>query len=458
MVRPAWLFRAGQYADKGVPNADRAFLEDYARRSNQLPDIPMDLEHGPTESVLELGRAVPGTFRVVTGRPPGTDQSYQGDWIVADLDVDPYIDRKLKQRGVSVLLNLTRRTIDKVAVTASPRVTGAQFAAFNSAAGPMVLAYTEGRYQPMFTMQPGGAVPPNLTDADLTRLADLLATRLTGGSNGDGTPAAQPNGAPADPALSNLPVYPGYLTPGLFGQPQVQPQPQPQQGNPLAALAGALAAVQPPAQVQPGQPFNLATGVPQPQPIGQPASQPQPQVQPQPQAFGGELAEHPLVKALEARFAAQLQAVQTQAQAANLRADSLDQQARADRLARYATELKADGVPPYIVEALAPFAAGMNAATVAFADQEGKPQPATLNFQQAAVHVLEQFRAKPGVPFDLRVGVNTEARPTLTATFNDAVAAEKAKIDSEPAFADKDGRTRLAEAVRRVRERGIRED
>jgi len=124
--RDAWLFKGGDYPDKGV-TADRSFLTGIAQRTNLLPSVPMDLEHGPTESVLDFGRVVPGSLQVREGRPPGTAPELQGTWLVGRVAVDPYIDQQLKHRGLSVLLNTAQGVISKLAVTQTPRVPGAAF-------------------------------------------------------------------------------------------------------------------------------------------------------------------------------------------------------------------------------------------------------------------------------------------------------------------------------------------
>jgi hypothetical protein len=190
ITRDAWLFRAGTYADKGV-NATPALLDSLVTQTNASPShVPMDLEHGPTERVLDFGRLVPGSLRRVTGAPP---RGEQGEWIVGQVEVDPEIERRLKVRGLSVTFPRTLDAITKIAVTSTPRVTGAQF---SSEAGE-VLTFAEGYLMPE---TPVSQIPPEAPAVDTQGLVAGIVAGVSGaikGLFGKTEPAADPEVAPA---------------------------------------------------------------------------------------------------------------------------------------------------------------------------------------------------------------------------------------------------------------------
>lgn len=167
----AWLFRGGDYPDKGV-HADRPLLDRLVANLNSTSSAgapKLDLEHGPTEAVLDFGRAVPGSARVVRGAPPGGEM---GDWVVSDVEVDPAVDDRLQKRGLSVLLDPDAGRIEKIAVTANPRVAGAQFDAGDGRVvipgGHLMLKrFTAGEAD-----QPTGE--PELTEGFVARLRHAL--------------------------------------------------------------------------------------------------------------------------------------------------------------------------------------------------------------------------------------------------------------------------------------------
>lgn len=124
----AWLFREGRYPDKDV-TADIGFLRAYAERTNAAAaPVPFDIEHGPTEGVLDFAKVEPGSLRVEYGKPPDAPDHELGHWITGEVSIDPAVDERLKARGLSVYLDLNNQRIEKVAVTKSPRVAGAAFA------------------------------------------------------------------------------------------------------------------------------------------------------------------------------------------------------------------------------------------------------------------------------------------------------------------------------------------
>lgn len=200
----AWLFRDGQYPDKDVPVADLAFLKRYADNTNaaQAP-VPFDIEHGPTEGVLDFARVAPGSLRVEYGRPPGTPTTEDGHWITADVDIDEAVDQRLKHRGLSVFLDLAKHVIEKVAVTKSPRVASARF----SDEGRTHLEFSGGQLMGVNTETPGQE--PELSDGFVAGLRKRLGLDQAAETPAAvATPATTPATAPAfadDAAFANDP-------------------------------------------------------------------------------------------------------------------------------------------------------------------------------------------------------------------------------------------------------------
>lgn len=187
-TREAWLFRGGDYPDKGV-NADGAMLARVVANTNLLTTPPpFDLEHGPTEGVLDFGRLKPGTLRVVNGRPPGSSADAEGAWIVGQTEVDPEVESRLKTRSLSVFLDTAKGLISKIAVTRTPRVSAA---AFDTA----TVIFTGG------SIMPDTTAGPTLSDVQLGALADLVAAKL---KPADAAVTAEP--AAAAPAPEPAPM------------------------------------------------------------------------------------------------------------------------------------------------------------------------------------------------------------------------------------------------------------
>lgn len=193
----AWLFRGGDYPDKGV-HADRPLLDRLVANLNSTSAgaaPKLDLEHGPTEAVLDFGRAVPGSARVEHGAPPGGEQ---GDWVVSDVEVAPAVDDLLQKRGLSILLDPDAGRIEKIAVTANPRVAGAQFDAGD---GQVVIPGGHLMLKRFNQGEPGSTTDPNepeLSDGFIARLRTKLGL-------GDGGQASEGAGAP--PADDGQPQF-----------------------------------------------------------------------------------------------------------------------------------------------------------------------------------------------------------------------------------------------------------
>jgi len=338
----AWLFRAGHYPDKGV-NATRPLLDRLVTNLNSPSGAApkLDLEHGPTEAVLDFGRVVPGSAAVVQGAPPG---GQPGEWVVADVDIDPAVDDRLKTRGLSVLLNDQAGRIEKIAVTANPRVQGAQFTSDE-------------------TWIPGG---------------ELMLKRFDAGEPG----------APTEPEL----------TEGFLGK-----------------LRTALGLGQ-------GGEASAAAGMP---PAGEPGADPA--------GFSDEafLAD-PRTQALMARFTGQIQTLTQQVQTTQQQAEAANALATQQALAAFSTELKSRGVPPWLVDVLAPVALGAPKVKVAFS--EGTGEAATVVFRDldaagAVRHALEQFAGAVPMARLLPVDDQREADPDAKA----AALAQQIKAKN-PAF------------------------
>jgi len=316
--RDAWLFRAGRYADKGV-DADPALLDTIASNTNRNTIAPsLDLEHGPTERVLPFGRLVPGSVRRVHGAPPGGEP---GEWLVGRVAVNPEIYRNLAARGLSVLLDTATKAIAKVAVTATPRVRGAQFSEPDTG-----LAEFRGGY-----LMPETPIVP----------------------------------APEAPAVDTQGLIAGVVAgiKGLFAKPEAQ-------ADPPAAPAFSMADVE--------------------------------------------------AKLAEERVAFSAKLADTEK-----RADEAEAKANQQALAAFSTQAIAKGVPPYMVEALAPFAVGLPKATVAFS-ADGKTETREVEFAEAARIVLTS--AEGTVPMK-RVLPSDDNREVAFADAVSAKAAEYQKAD-----------------------------
>lgn len=290
-TRQAWLFQAGDYPDKGF----RAGPDDLDRliAGTQAADTAphLDIEHYPTGGVLDFGAVMPSTLRRVTGAPPGGEH---GEWIVGDVLVDRDVDRQLLARGLSVTLPADLSRIAAVAVTASPRVAGAQFAEMEggeAAADEAVML--------------GGYLMPDETTS---------------------VPAVAP--------------------------PEVAPAPEPREGL-LARLLGR-------------GPVRLSEG----------------------DAEAVIIERIPdAVEAVDAAIARAEAAERAQAEAER-QLSEVQAAARERELSAYRLELTTAGVPPYLVEALAPIALGADQATITMSD--GQTHEATA--AEAARHVLDAAR------------------------------------------------------------------
>ncbi len=213
--REAWLFRAGDYpATSKSPRVvvDSARLQRIVDHTNSCSasSLPvLDLDHWPTENLLDFGRLVPGSLHIVNGAPTG---GAHGDWAVGEVALDAEIDSRLAHRGLSVLLDTATDTFRKIAVTATPRVRGAQFS--NSTEGDNnLVAFTEGS---IMADPVGAGAQPNAaatnpahegepTEGMIARLAAALLSpfaAVLGNRNADPEPVATV--AAPDPEVAAL--------------------------------------------------------------------------------------------------------------------------------------------------------------------------------------------------------------------------------------------------------------
>lgn len=297
-TRQAWLFQAGDYPDKGF----RAGPDDLDRliAGTQAADTAphLDIEHWPTCGVLDFGAVMPSTLRRVTGAPPGGEH---GEWIVGDVLVDRDVDRQLLARGLSVTLPADLSRIAAVAVTASPRVAGAQFAETEGGEAAADEAVMLGGYlMPDETTSVPAVAPPEVAPAPEPR-AGLLA-RLLGRGPVRLSAVDEDDGAVV---IEQIPVE------------EVD-----------AAIARAEAAER-------------------------------------------------------AQAEAEKAAASARAELSSARAEAAERE-----LSAYRLELTTAGVPPYLVEALAPIALGADQATITMSD--GQTHEATA--AEAARHVLDAAR------------------------------------------------------------------
>jgi len=333
MRRTAWLFKDGSYPDKGL-TADAEYLRRTVANTRAAGcEIPLDLEHAPTEQVLDFGRLLPDTLRVEHGCPPHAPQDATGHWIVGDVEIDPAVSSRLRTNGLSVLLHRGKQILTKVAVTAAPRVAHAAF----SADDPEVIDF-------------GGYLMPDDTQP---------------------TPAPEPGAVTDQPAE----VPPADSAP--FSDPRVRAI-LAQRDAEVAALTQRLTGLE--AEV-----VEMATG------------------------------------------------------------------RQADRIDALTTRFHAAGVPPWLVSALVPLAAGAETATVAFTEG-GQTATRELTAAEVAMHVLEQMQQ--ALPRTSRLSSTDDGRDAVS--FSDAVATEARRLQAaEPSLSFADA---VDKAVPLVRQRGIQED
>jgi len=161
------LFQGGHYPDKGV-TADSAFLDALVAGTRAAEADPkFDIEHLKTEGILPFGRVLRDTVRRSYSAPPG---GQPGDWVIGEVEVEQDVERHLTARGLSVTLPRTLDAITKVAVTATPRVPGAQF---NSEPGEGP-TFAEGYLMPETPI----ATPPE-APAEETRIAGIVGAVLS---------------------------------------------------------------------------------------------------------------------------------------------------------------------------------------------------------------------------------------------------------------------------------------
>ncbi len=324
----AWLFRAADYPDKGVA-ADRPYLDRLAANLNASPQAPnFDIEHFPTDGVLDFARVVPGSAQVVTGAPPGGEV---GDWLQAEVEIDPAIDDRLKTRNLSVMLenNPANPRVDKVTVTANPRVVGAQF---DAGEGRAVI---DGGYLMKVRFN---NPEPELSDGFISTLREKL---------GLGKPAVDDDAGQEPPAAD--------------------------EGGGEAEFSD--------------------------------------------EAFLSD----PRTKALIAKFGGRISQLEEKVAASEETATRANALATEQALAAFSTGLKANGVPPWLVDVLAPVALGATQVKVAFTKDGGEVEFKDLDPAGAAKHVLEQFSG--AVPMNRRL----PADDTRQTADPDTQAAELAK-------------------------------
>lgn len=200
--RPARLFRAGHYPDKGY----RASMDDLdeliANTTAMQAKVPLDLKHADTDDTLETGQLVPGSLR------------RDGAWVYGTMRLPRAIDQLLKARGLSVSIDRAGRYFRKITVTPRPRVPGAGFSAEQQTAEGDLIVFDGGELMPEDTntvTPPAGQEGFPGADEQVPNWFQRFAARfqqetasVTGGGTAE-TPQAPVLPSPtADPAFEEL--------------------------------------------------------------------------------------------------------------------------------------------------------------------------------------------------------------------------------------------------------------